>query len=194
MSWGTHKYMLIERINEIESAAKAEMWQSALALSLTIPDICGQIEFSDLRKNNHRDVGKQYEAWFNKYLAKYYTELNTLNSNEATVQIPPYFTGKMCYKLRCSFLHTGSDSIDNNNIKPCRFQLCIHSCGSSSFRTGGLVDYVRIDIRQLCLLICKSGREFYESWNKPEDFEDKDCTLLDIAEWYECYSENNNCN
>ena len=41
--WGYTEYTIIDRVQEIEKALKKKMYQSALALALTLPDICGGI-------------------------------------------------------------------------------------------------------------------------------------------------------
>lgn len=42
------------------------MYQSALALTLTLPDICGQVEMPSAR------VGARYKSWFDQYVAPLY--------------------------------------------------------------------------------------------------------------------------
>lgn len=44
--WGYLSFTALDRINEIEFALKNKMYQSALALTLTLPDICMQIATS----------------------------------------------------------------------------------------------------------------------------------------------------
>jgi hypothetical protein len=41
---------LLEKIKDINLALTNKSYLSALALSLTLPDICGQIEYPDLKK------------------------------------------------------------------------------------------------------------------------------------------------
>ena len=47
-------FTFMSRIDEIEMNIKDKRWQSALALALTIPDICGGIAYPDLVKR-YRD-------------------------------------------------------------------------------------------------------------------------------------------
>jgi hypothetical protein len=83
VSWGKHTYTLLDRINEIEKAMECGFWQSALAMALTIPDICGQIEFTNMvrwdkkHEKYFRLVGEQYKAWYSKYVEHYYADKNT---------------------------------------------------------------------------------------------------------------------
>ena len=48
---------VLEKINAIRVALEKECYLPALALALTLPDICGQIEYPELiRKNGSRLV------------------------------------------------------------------------------------------------------------------------------------------
>ena len=49
---------------EIEKALKEEMYYSALALTLTLPDICGKAEYGDIQN------GERYKKWINNYAIK----------------------------------------------------------------------------------------------------------------------------
>ena len=42
--WGYSTFTILDRVKEIEIAIANKMYQSALALALTLPDICGKAE------------------------------------------------------------------------------------------------------------------------------------------------------
>ena len=48
--------MLLEIIKEIEKALDNEMFLSALALTLTLPDICGKAEYPELGNKPERYI------------------------------------------------------------------------------------------------------------------------------------------
>ena len=194
MSWGTHIYTLIDRIEEIESDMEIEKWQSALALALTIPDICGQVEFSHIvvkRRDGttKRNVGEQYRQWFSKYVEPYYADESGWNNEFKAIK--PFFTAEMCYQLRNSFLHSGSD--DCELIEYC-FSLHINS--SDSYHAGNHDNgiHASIDIKLLCERICTSARKFYSKWSNKKDFEDRQCEWVDISEWHKFYTKSNDGN
>ena len=54
MKRGDVSFTFLNRIEEVELNIKDERWQSALALALTLPDICGGIAFPDIVKR-YRD-------------------------------------------------------------------------------------------------------------------------------------------
>ncbi|MFT8320094.1 MAG: hypothetical protein ABF649_04245 [Bacillus sp. (in: firmicutes)] len=54
---------MLNKIEEIKQALKCECYLPALALALTLPDICGQIEYHQfVNKKGNRLFGKQYKA------------------------------------------------------------------------------------------------------------------------------------
>ena len=53
-------FTFMSRIDEIEMNIKDKRWQSALALALTIPDICGGIAYPELVKR-YRDGRIKYD-------------------------------------------------------------------------------------------------------------------------------------
>src|SRR5690606_30606940 len=109
--------------------------------------------------------------------------------------INPYFTGHMCYKLRCSFLHSGNADIEDFGKKEDKlsrysynFELCVNGCDSVGLMWGSpqidnnKIDKeksVRINVIDLCNNLCSSAEEYYEHKGK-EFFNDKSIKLLDI--------------
>jgi hypothetical protein len=83
-------------LKSIRKSLDNKNYYSALVLSLIIPDICGKLE------HNNKNSSKRYPEWFDKYLGEQYKN---------------YFSGEDCYALRCSFLHEGSGSTENQKVK-----------------------------------------------------------------------------
>lgn len=181
MSWGQHTYTLLDRIEEIETALNEKLWQSALSLALTIPDICGQIEFKKYIKKNRdgssvRLVGKQYKEWFTKHVEYHYAETQS-----------SYFNAEMCYQLRNAFLHSGSDDVRQTNFK---FELRTSSTDCISYNNCEII-HISLDISRLCSFLCMEGKSFYSTWENKDDFNDSKCNWLDVKEFSECYETAN---
>lgn len=168
---------MIEKINSIRKAIECECFLPALALALTLPDICGQIEYPEfVYENGKRIIWKQYETWFDKWVNHKYADSTGWTSDYKQAK-NPYFTGKMCYDLRCSLLHAGNSEIndfgdceDEENKYSYSFELCINGCDSIGERweepqqnIGKLqkVKMVRIDIVTLCENLCSSAEKYY---------------------------------
>lgn len=78
-------FTFLHRIEEVELNIEDGRWLSALALALTLPDICGGIAFPEIVKRYQdgravldrnqrptRDVGNQYIRWIDTYAAPFF--------------------------------------------------------------------------------------------------------------------------
>ena len=76
------------------AAVKHENWLAALALALMLPDICAEIEWPG------KKGGKRYaKRWENRFA----------NTYRYATGPSDYVTGKEIYRLRCAYLHEGSE-------------------------------------------------------------------------------------
>lgn len=188
---------MLKKIETIKQALECECYLPALALALTLPDICGQIEYPNyVKKNGDRLVGKQYKAWFDDWVNHRYADPSGWIGYKYHQRAKnPYFTGQMCYELRCSFLHSGNSDIedfgkseDEQNRYSYNFELCVNGCDS----VGEMWEYpqnnvdkieklktVRIDLGVLCNNLCLSAEEYFQHKGK-EAFNDHKIKTLDI--------------
>ena len=134
-------FSFLHRIEEIELNLDDRRWQSALALALTLPDICGGIAFPEIVKKNRdgsvrmdrqnhpaRDVGAQYIRWFDEHAAAHF---KLLPEEEM-----PYICGERCWQLRCEYLHQNKGFLNDENDSDVRFHLGVN-CGTSICQSRG---------------------------------------------------------
>ena len=96
--------------NFIEATIKAidnQNWYAALALALSMPDICGRLE-DPTKGSKARFVG-----WFDKYLLAQYK--GTVGPYTQTPHT--FLSGADCYALRCAFLHQGEFQIEDQSAQ-----------------------------------------------------------------------------
>ena len=94
-------------VESIRNAVEKGCLIPALMSSLTIPDAMGQRLYPDLvLDNGKRAAGRQYAKWFDSWAANDFLFSDDL-SNEGETTPSQIFNGKMCWKLRCSLLHSG---------------------------------------------------------------------------------------
>lgn len=170
---------MLDKINDIKLALANKSYLSALALALTLPDICGKIEFPDFtHKNGKRNIGKQYVTWFDDWVNQYFAD-PTGWTDGYTKAKNPYFTGKMCYSLRCSFLHSGNirikdwdNSEDEEFYYAYEFRLTIGGAdlSGSSWPHQPNNDVkvhktrtVSINIEKLCQSLCRAAEHYYQN-------------------------------
>lgn len=182
-------FSFLHRIEEIELNIDDKRWQSALALALTLPDICGGIAFPEIvkkyrdgrvrmdRQNNPtRDVGAQYIQWFNQYAAPYF-KLEPKDEK-------PYISGERCWQLRCEYLHQNKGFLNDENDSEVRFHLGVN-CGTSVCQFAGKQmseeeKDIRIDIQEFCLRMCQAARNYYKSAKHEKDFGLYNTPVLDF--------------
>ena len=184
-------FTFLDRVTEVEFNIQDGRWQSALALALTLPDICGGIAFPDIvkryrdgrimldrQKNPTRDVGAQYIRWFDEYASDFFK----ISSEDET----PYICGERCWQLRCEYLHQNKGFFNDENSSQIHFHLGIN-CGTSVCQLdrqeirNGSTD-VRIDIEQFCIRMSRAARSYYEAAHKEKDFSLYNTPVLDFIQ------------
>ncbi len=187
MSRREASFTFLHRVKEVELNLEDGRWQSALALALTLPDICGGIAFPDLikryrdgrpmldrQKNPVRDVGSQYIRWFDEYAGEFF--------KASSEDQEPYICGERCWQLRCEYLHQNKGFL--NDEGEVRFHLGLN-CGTSlcqldrSERQSKRTD-IRIDIEQFCQRMCRASRSYYEKVYREKDFSLYNTPVLDF--------------
>ncbi|WP_423190187.1 hypothetical protein ACO1PF_04750 [Alkalibacterium sp. f15] len=188
---------MLKKIEEIRRSLEHKLYLTALSLALTIPDICGQIEYPEyVNKKGNRLVGMQYKLWFDEWVNHYYADPTGWTEDYSKAK-NPYFTGQMCYDLRCSYLHSGNVDIqkfgekeDKENLYSYHFELCTNGCNSigtrweTPQRKSGKIKKlrsVRIEVGELCEYLCISAEKYYEYKGKKAFF-DNQVKIVDIQE------------
>lgn len=191
MKRGSVDFTFLHRIEEVELNIRDERWQSALALALTLPDICGGIAFPDLvkkyrdgrvqldrQKNPTRDVGSQYIHWFDEYAGDFFK----VSPEDET----PYICGERCWQLRCEYLHQNKGFFNDEKANEIRFHLGIN-CGTSvcqmdqTSSSNGMTD-IRIDIEQFCSRMCQAAKHFYQKESREKNFSLYQTPVLDFIQ------------
>lgn len=87
--------MLAEMIDDVRRAAGVGAWHAALALTLTLPEICAKAS------------GQRYPEWFDRYVAPAFRVPNSVLGDTGWDAI----TGHDAYALRNAFHHAGNDDL-----------------------------------------------------------------------------------
>lgn len=107
--------------DSIKISIQTQNWYSAIAITLTIPDICSKITY------NEKSSGKKYAEWFEKYVGHFYkinysvSQLKMAKkygaSNYAGMVKGTKLSGNDCYALRCAYLHEGLGEITSQRAR-----------------------------------------------------------------------------
>lgn len=192
MMRGDVSFTFLDRVREIELNIKDRRWQSALALALTLPDICGGIAYpehvkryrdgrimTDRYGNPTRDIGAQYILWFDTYASAFF--MKTEDSDK------PYINGERCWQLRCEYLHQNKGFVNSEDDCEIHFHLGIN-CGSSicqfdSETKDGCSENIRLDIQQMCIRLCLAARNYYDTHHLEKDFSLYNTPVIDFIKW-----------
>jgi len=133
-------------INAINKAIKGKNWHGALFIALTLPDICGKVEFPRLSS------GKRYIDWFDEYMGNKY-------KTESVV----FLSGEDCYALRCALLHEGTDDITQQRSRKILEQFVFMTDGphcnlsQDNYVNGKKVEtFLQLRVDKFCKDVCDS--------------------------------------
>lgn len=87
-------------------AAAEDIWFAAIALALTLPDVCASVDDPGPGKSKARFV-----RWWDDYMAfRYVVRPDPDEDYEPFTYVP----GEVAYALRCSYLHAGTDVVSSD--------------------------------------------------------------------------------
>ena len=160
------------KIQHIKDALQAGAYQAALALALTLPDICAKVD------NKMSETTKtHYIAWVDKN-----TDFSKLSAGALTSEAE--MNGTLIYSLRCAFLHCGNDEIKNQsagqNLPHTQFEVAAPgSLGNGiyySYHISGSTKCNRtvkaqVDAEAICELLCESAEKYYNAYAQKSHFD-----------------------
>jgi len=128
-------------IDAVRKAVAEGHWHAALALALTLPDICGAAEDPGPGKSEAR-----YRRWWSEWAQPAFTQ------NIGPNRVPHIFLGGGdAYALRCAYLHSGSDVIDGQKASE-RLKKFILTYGAN-VHLNQVNDALQMDVGQFALTI-----------------------------------------
>lgn len=159
-------------VSDIKKALEKECYFSALALALTLPDICGKASY------NYLGVGERYKKWCKEFVCEMEKPISPIGDDM------PYMSEEVLYSLRNSFLHQGTPNIDINKItqercKIDKFELILTDAnainsGTAKISYGANMRIVEreqsISIRYICMALCNATEKFYAENKEKFDF------------------------
>ena len=175
--------MLLRLIEDINKALDNDASFSALALALTLPDICGKTKYPE-----EKSTKKRYIDWYDEYVGKY--------EKDPDEKQMPYLSGEVIYSLRCCFLHEGNPNIEKEKIKEeaCkidRFSLLTDKkkpfemyADSACVNTPLFSEAEKelrytVNVRRLCLILIACAKGYYTENQAQFGFFDYDIMAID---------------
>lgn len=151
-------------LEAIEQNIETKNWYSAVALALTIPDICGWLEDPQKRSK------QRYMEWFDKYLLPKY-------KNDFFGPDFAFLTGGDCYALRCAFLHEGADEISRQSAREVLSRITFSTTGSHRIRVD---DILLLNVPSFCKEVCDAAKSWLTDMGTRQEIQDRMKELISI--------------
>lgn len=169
---GISNVLFVDKIKEVGVALDNGLYNAALALCLTIPDICAWVRKEVEAKSNGKVNGEDYEKWFSDFVSPHLCFPDCVIKYNGSQIVKPAFNGYTCWLLRCAFLHNGNSDI-NSKKKTTIKKVCFeynkdnpsHHINGVIVDENGRID-ITMDLDSLCRCICIGAMNFYRSGNE----------------------------
>lgn len=144
--------------DEIRMCLDNECYVAALALALTLPDVCGKAEFPRIRKNRDR-----YIKWYKRNVGDFREWLFEVTDDNRQ---SPHLDAEMVYDLRCALLHSGNIETKKEEIKDIYLivndELIKEAFAGSANENGEITNVsYSFDPKALCNILLKAAERYY---------------------------------
>ena len=175
--------MIYRLVKEINSCLSNNCPMAALMAALTLPDICGKAKYPELEKHTKQ----RYIRWFDEYIGKYE------HDEEHIEKGMPYFSGEVCYSLRCSLMHQGNPNVDYDKDMD-YFELiwqehegCHVSISSAEAeivtvegKEKAIHKRYSVNIRDICFKLCALATYYYNAHKEEFNFFNYNISNMDF--------------
>jgi len=155
-------------VRDIRRALENGCWFAALALALTLPDVCGVVEYPGTT------VAERYISWYDRYIAQ-------PHALDATPEQTAYPSGEVIYNLRNTFLHQGKPSVIGEKVKEKRNRVdrfalmlgdgtMLHTMAATIDIGEAALRTLVVDVSWLCSILCDSAEAYYRDHGEAFDF------------------------
>lgn len=150
----------LDLLNDIEKTLNKGFYYTATIACLTLPDICGALEYKGIE-----NIGKRYTCWYRKYTEPFERESH-MNQEEM-----PWLSAELVYAIRCRLLHEGLPEPDPTKISQkenkvtrlkIRFYDSSRLSSSSLDSSKNIIEY-EINAVYLCKVLLNSAKRYYKS-------------------------------
>lgn len=127
-----------------------------MALALTLPDICSQIEYPEIETTSDR-----YKKWITEKMDKFDNPANYKGKKWKDYKTYPYLGAKNIYALRCALFHESNPSVKVKKTN--KFTLYGDQSGLGE-RVSTVDEYTEysVNVVDLCKRICCCAEVSYE--------------------------------
>lgn len=159
--------------DSVHMSLREKNWYGALALSLTLPDICARL-INPGSRDRHG-----YIKWVTENLQPKYTSRVGADRTEVV-----FLSGKDCYALRCAMLHQGLDDVSSHNVREAvdHFLFYEPTPGLSIHRNQeGRA--LQLDVAEFCSDMCNAVDGWVSKARHDQSIAPRLANLMSIKRW-----------
>lgn len=158
-------------IGATKAAIATSNWYAALALALTMPDICGRLDTPTTGSK------ARFEAWFDRFLLKQYQSIVGVGQPLHT-----FLCAADCYALRCAFLHQGEFDIDDQRAQQAleRFHFTVPQPGFTVHKNQ-INNALQLQVDLFCIEVCDAVEQWLVSVADNGDIQSRMAKLAAIG-------------
>lgn len=157
---------MINFIDSVRKSVNNRNWTSALSLALSLPDICGYLQYGKIGSK------KRYIQWWEQNVQCKYT----VKSSDG---LRVFLSGSNVYALRCAFVHQGSDEIEfKEEIRKFQFT----APGKSTIHNNKIGDIHQLQVDVFCEDISSSVETWWHKNKENEEIKERLGDFIKISE------------
>lgn len=149
-----------ELIKSLRYSIIQKNWHAALFIALSLPDICGKIDYPTEYSKN------RFIKWFNRFLQDNYIKKIGFEKTEVI-----FLNATDCYSLRCALLHEGTDNIETQKARKVLERFIFSTTLSHLLKINSKILVLNVNV--FCNEVCLAA----EKWHKETETKVK---LLEI--------------
>jgi hypothetical protein len=159
--------------HSIRVALRNQNWYAALALSLTMPDICGRLEDPTIGSQ------RRYIRWWDEYMLASYQVKGSDGEEPRT-----FLSGSDAYALRCAYLHEGGDDIAEQRAQKAveRFHFITPPPQGIVVHMNSVDKKLQLQIDILCAEMCSGVDLWYKKNSNKNDVQQRMLSLITVHE------------
>ena len=157
-------------VDATRAAVAQGNWFAALALALTLPDICGRLE------NPTAGSQARFVAWYDRFLlGRYQSRIG------ADHTLHTFLSGQDCYALRCAFLHQGEFGIDDQRARQAleRFHFTAPQAGLT-VHNNQFGNMLQLQVDLFCIDVCEATETWLASIRNSADIQARISALATV--------------
>lgn len=158
-------------IDGLREAGAHHNYYAAIAMALTLPDICSKLQYPE-----ERNTGTRYKNWYDQYMLKKYQ-----HEVGADRQLHTFLSGNDFYALRCAYLHHGESEVTDQRAREVlNHFVFLKPQLMSAIHLNQSDDKLQLQVDIFCVDVLLSVEEWVQDYKEDEGINQRAQNLFEI--------------